>query len=194
MATRADVNMSFYMRFLLIGVVAVGYGLWAVYDGFVKYPQQRIRALKYQELAQTENFESEWVEYARSQGWSLENPGEPKTQADIYFNYALAAICLPLGLWMIFRVIRARGRWIEADETTLRGSWGQQLVFDQITRLDKRKWKNKGIAKVHYEEDGRRRKFVIDDFKFRREPTGEILRTVEAAIGHDKIGGGPPEA
>ena len=34
---------------------------------------------------------------------------------------------------------------------------------------------------------------MIDDFKFKREPTDEILAELEKRIGVDKITGGPPE-
>ena len=34
---------------------------------------------------------------------------------------------------------------------------------------------------------------MIDDFKFKREPTDQILAEIEKQIGHDKITGGPPE-
>jgi hypothetical protein len=64
--------------------------------------------------------------------------------------------------------------------------------MDQVTSLEKRQWRNKGIAKLIY-NDGKKRTFVIDDFKFKRGPTDEILAEVEKRIGHDKITGGPPE-
>ena len=47
----------------------------------------------------------------------------------------------PLGVW------RARGRWIESSDSGLTSSWGQSVDFDKIKSLDKRKWRNKGIAR-----------------------------------------------
>jgi hypothetical protein len=197
MAIRADSNMTFYLRYLLLGVVGVGWGLYSAYDGLIGYPNQIVRATKYHEiLEQTEesgDFAQQWTEYASSQGWPLEDPGEAKTQWLIYFNYLMAIVCIPLGAYLLFCVNRARGRWIESDGKTLRASWGPQLALDQITSLNKRQWRKKGIAKITYDDHGSQKRFVLDDFKFRREPTGEILRQVEARLSDEQITGGPPE-
>ena len=60
--------------------------------------------------------------------------------------------------------------------------------------LNKRKWRDKGIAKVTYRDGNRKRRFVIDDYKFHRHPTDAILYELEQKIGVDKITGGPPES
>jgi hypothetical protein len=197
MAIRAESNMTFYIRYLILGLVGVGFGLWAVYDGFIGFPNQIVRATKYREIAEetkdTDNFAQEWMKYAESQGWPLEDPGEPKSQIDIWFNYVLAVVCIPLGAYLLFCVARARTRWIEADERAIRASWGPEAPLDSIVGLNKRQWQKKGIAKVQYEDNGRRKQFVLDDFKFRREPTGRILRKVEAHLRPEQITGGAPE-
>ena len=72
-------------------------------------------------------------------------------------------------------------------------SWGQELEFSEITSLDKKKWKAKGIAKVKYQREGRKRRLVLDDWKYSTEPTVEILRDVEANIGLERIHRGAPE-
>ena len=75
----------------------------------------------------------------------------------------------------------------------MRSSWGQSFQFDQVESLDKRKWRNKGIANVVYRDGARKRRFVIDDYKFMREPTDAILYELEQRIGIEKITSGPPE-
>ncbi len=67
------------------------------------------------------------------------------------------------------------------------------MPLDQAVQLEKRQWRNKGIAKLRYHDGGRTRTFVVDDFKFKREPTDAILVEIEKQIGVDKITGGPPE-
>jgi hypothetical protein len=67
------------------------------------------------------------------------------------------------------------------------------VAFDQVESLEKRQWRNKGIAKLRYNDGGKKRTFVIDDFKFKRETTDKILAELENRIGVDKITGGPPE-
>ena len=89
---------------------------------------------------------------------------------------------------------RNRGRWIEASKTGIASSWGQNVDFDRVVSLDKKKWDKKGIAKVLYEDGNRRRRFVIDDFKFKREPTDRILRQLESRLQPEQITGGVPES
>ena len=108
-------------------------------------------------------------------------------------QYVMAAVTGAIGLWLLWGVWRARGRWIESSDAGLTSSWGQSLDFDKIVSLDKRKWRNKGIAKITYDDGRRNRRFVLDDYKFDRATTGEILREVEAKIDPDMITGGPPE-
>ena len=67
------------------------------------------------------------------------------------------------------------------------------VELDRIVSIDKKQWKDKGIAKITYEDGGRNRRFVLDNYKFDRHPTTEILRQIEANVGPDKIVGGPPE-
>jgi hypothetical protein len=90
-------------------------------------------------------------------------------------------------------VWRSRGRWIEADETGLTSSWGQRFDYDQVLAVEKRIWRSKGIAKIKYEDGKRKRRFVLDNYKFKRRETDAILYELEGRIGPDKIVGGPPE-
>ena len=193
MPIRADVNMRFYMRFAFISAACTVMCVWSLYDGLVKYPNQRERALKFVEYKE-QNKKQEWKELAAQRGWHPGNPGEPKSEADIMGQYVMAAVTGTLALIFVIVIAAARGRWIEVDGSGLRSSWGQQLSFDQIININKRKWANKGIAKIRYRENGRTRRFTIDDFKFVREPTDEILRTVESHVDADQIVGGLPEA
>ncbi len=59
--------------------------------------------------------------------------------------------------------------------------------------LNKRRWRDKGIAKIFYRDSARKRRFVLDDLKFMRIPTDAILLELEQRIGIEKIAGGPPE-
>jgi hypothetical protein len=191
---RAHANMRFFIRFLLIGLFSFVWGLYSLYDAAIGYPNQRVRAHKYEEFQEQENFETKWINFARDQGWPLQNPGEPQSDVNIFYNYAMAAICTPLGILFMVRVLRARGRWIEGDDSGVRASWGPEFTYDRVMRLEKRKWKGKGIAKVFFESGGGTKQFVIDDFKFKRHPTDEILCQLEAKIDPGLITGGPPEA
>lgn len=189
---RANHDPKFYYRFIFMAIAAFGFALYCLYDGFIGYPAQRERALKFEEFNE-ENRLSEWAPYARAKGWAEEAPGEPKSEADILMQFIMAGMCGAAALALLFVVWRARGRWIEADDTGIRSSWGQSLTYDQVTALDKRHWRKKGIAKIRYKDGGRRRTFVLDDYKFERDATDAILFDLEGRIGYDKIVNGPPE-
>jgi hypothetical protein len=147
--------------------------------------------LKYQEL-EKEDRVKDWPQFARDQGWPTDTPGAPKTDADFMVQYIMAAIAGSIGLWLLIVVLRSRGRWIEGTETGVTSSWGRGFDFDSVESLDKKRW-NKGIAKVKYREGKRKKQFVIDNYKFKRQETDTILRALESKIGADKIVGGEPE-
>lgn len=189
---RADVDGRFYLRFLLIGVAAIGFALWSLYDGVIKYPNQRERALAYLKLVE-EDRQTEWKEVAREQGWPTRRPGKLRTSADIMFQYMMASVAGTVGLGFLVVVLRAHGRWIEATPSGIRTSWGQQCDFDRVLTLNKKRWREKGIAKITYQEGNRKRRLILDNYKYDRYVTNEILHDLESRIGEEKIVGGPPE-
>jgi hypothetical protein len=197
MAIRTVSDRRYYRRFIIIGVLALGWAVYCLYDGFIGYPNQRERALAFQRLEEEHRGDVEvldkWHSYAQERGWSTAFPGEPKTQGDIYMQFVMAAGTGAIGLWLLWGVLRTRGDWIEQTDSGLSSSWGQTLDYDQVLSIDKRKWRNKGIAKIRYQDGGRKRRFVLDNFKFQRDTTDRILYELESHVGHDKITGGPPE-
>ena len=192
MVIRAERDPRFYLRFVIIGWAAIGFALWSLYDGAIKYPRQRERGLLFEKLME-EGKGEQWDEEATARGWPIDFPGEPKSEADITMQYAMAALAGTIGALVLLGVWRSRGRWIEAGETGITSSWGQSFNYDQVLALDKRQWRNKGIARVKYDDGTRKRRFVIDDYKFKRKETDDILYELEGRIGPDKIMGGPPE-
>ncbi len=199
MPIRAHIAKGFVLRLAAVAVVSTGFALWALYDGSVGYPQQRERALKYQELAGEDELMDEreqmhWDMVASDHGWPLEDPGPPKTKYDIAMQYIMVASIAPVGLLFLYFLVRNWGRWVEADESGLNTSWDQALYYDQIVSLDKKQWKDKGIARVHYDQDGRKARLVLDDFKYDFKPIKEILLAVEAHLEADQILNGPPES
>jgi hypothetical protein len=105
----------------------------------------------------------------------------------------MAGIVGVVALLLLSIPLRARARWIEGSDTGITSSWGQSFNYDQVLELNKRQWRSKGIAKVTYQEGNRKRRFVIDDYKFSRYPTDDILYALEQNIAPERITGGPPE-
>jgi len=192
MTIRTTTDSRYYARFLLIGFAAFAFALWSLYDGAIKYPRQREQALAFQKLA-ADDRGGEWFEYARQRGWPTDPPGEPKTDADIVMQYILVAVSATVGLLLLIVVLRSRGRWIELNESGLEASWGQRVDVDRIVSVNKKRWRDKGIAKIKYEHGRWTRRFVLDNYKYDRQTTDMILYELEAKIGTDKIVGGLPE-
>lgn len=192
MTIRAKINSRHLLRLAVIGSFCIGLSLWSLYDGLVGWPNQRVRALAFQELDQQDRLE-EWRDYAIERGWDVVNPGPPKTPTEINNQFFMVGIAGIAGLWIFIHLLRSMGRWVEADGSGLVNSRGHQLQFEQITALDKKKWGKKGIAKIQYQANGKKKQFVLDDFIFQREPTDAILLLVEEKIGHEKIVNGKPE-
>jgi len=189
---RADVDSGFYTRFKLICVVAFGFSMWSLYDGAVTYPAQQVRAEAYLELPEDGRSQA-WKEIAAEGGWPTQPPGEPKTTGNIVMQYFMAVVAGTASLVLLVVVLRARGRWVESNESGMTSSWGQSFEFDQVVSLDKRLWKGKGIAKIKYAHGKRKKRFVLDNYKFNRQALDVIIYDLESQIGADKIVGGPPE-
>lgn len=189
---RAERDASFYTRFLLMGIAALGVMGWFFYDGGIKYPAQAVRAKAFLEIPAEERDEK-WPVLAREKGWSIEDPGKPKTQFDIVVQFVMGTAAGLVGLTMLINVWRSRGTWVEADDSGVTTSRGQRMEFDQVLSIDKKKWRSKGIAVVKYNDGGRTRKLVLDNFKYMRDDLDAILRRTEAAAGFEKITGGPRE-
>ena len=139
----------------------------------------------------------EWEAFATERGWSTSIPEESKTEEDfktsIVMQYSMFIVAGLIGMWLISIPLRARGRWIESTDGGITSSWGQSFNFDQVENVEKRQWRSKGIARVTYADSGRRRRFVIDDYKFDRHKTDAILYELEQHIDPELITGGPPD-
>jgi hypothetical protein len=192
MLVKAHITAKYLARWGMIALFCFGAALWFLYDGTITYPRQRERALKYEEL-QEEDRASEWEEIAQQRGWPTEDPGQPKLEIEFLVQRVIAGVLAVVAIPFTFLLFRTRGRWIESTETGLRTSWGPELEFSQINALDKRTWKSKGIAKIHYDHNGRRRRLVLDDWKYQTDPTTTILRAVESNIDLARIHGAAPE-
>ena len=189
---KANIDRKYMWRLGLTALAFLGIALWFLYDGAITYPRQRERALMFQELEEEDRL-GQWREITSQRRWPPEDPGKPKEEFEIYFQLVIAALAALPGSLYSFLFLRTRGCWIEVNETGLRTSWGPQLEFGQIVAIDKKKWKSKGIARIHYRQDGRRRRLLLDDWKYNAEPTRAILREVESHLDASQIGGGLPE-
>jgi hypothetical protein len=207
MPIRADNDPRYSRKFLFIGLFAAAYALYFLYDGAIGYPARRVRGFEefksdYKAMftdpitsaMDVTDFEAhadesrleKWHEYVHER----DIPSAP----DVTMQFIMAGLTGSIAAFLLSIPLRARGKWIEVDEQGLVSSWGDGFNFDQVELVNKRQWRSKGIAKVTYRDaGGRKRRFVIDDYKFDRYPTDAILYELEQRIEPEKIVNGPPE-
>ncbi|MCI0334914.1 MAG: hypothetical protein L0228_17015 [Planctomycetes bacterium] len=197
MAIRSENDPRFSRRFLFMGIAAIGFALYCLVDGTIRYPHKQERAIAFEKLY-ADNQVDQWEEFALERGWSTSIPEQSKSEEEyrtsIMQQYAMFVVAGLVGLWLVSIPLRARGRWIESTDTGITSSWGQSLNFSDVVNLEKRQWRSKGIAKVTYLENGRKQRFVLDDYKFDRQKTDAILYELEQHIDPALITGGPPES
>ena len=200
MNLRTDINPRYLVRLAIVGLMCTGMCLYCIKDGVVTWPNQRKYALEFQEYSKIhadldeKERADKWNEGAiASHGWKSDLLKKPRTKYDINGQFAMAAVAGLIGLIFLTKLLSNRKRWIEADEKRLRSSQKREVALDAISALDKKKWANKGIAKVLFQTNGKNREIVLDDCNYDRDTTQAILRHVEANIDHAKIINGKPE-
>lgn len=180
----------------LAGGMCLVFGLYFLYDWKVGYPKKNDIAAK-QEWFEKEllpSYESakqagklvewraeaqskgwptgkgeeapKWVPYAAAKGW----PEKPKrfTQQEIdeqwWWGMGTIMIAGAVGV----AVLISRRRTLSAGFDHLVTPNGVTVRFEEVYRVDKRKWENKGLAYLWYRPGGlgAGKKAVIDDLKF----------------------------
>jgi len=211
MRIRAENDPRYSRKFLIMGVCAIGFALYCLYDGLVGYPGKRERGFATFKMERAKSQHETMFSRGENQAMSFEEfdaiadehhrkiwdqfvhevdiPTGPK----IVMQFIMAAGSALIGAAFLLGPLRSRGRWIEASDDGIISSWGESFRFDEVEAVNKRQWPKKGIAKVTHVSGGRRRTFVIDDFKFQRYPTDAILYELEQRIDQDRITNGPPE-
>ncbi len=197
MTLRANFSKSWLRRYLWVAAICFAGAAWCLYDGLVAYPGQLEIARAYEGLQREDptglELEKRWRDLTEERGWSDETPRKAEEiEHGINQQWMMAAIAFLIGFPVLLVYFRSRGSWVESTENGLRTSWGQEVDFQQVTRLDKSRWQKKGIARAAYSDAGRQRIFVFDDFKFEREPIGQMLERLEQRLQPDQISDGSP--
>jgi hypothetical protein len=152
-----------WRRYILV-IVIFGYGLYSLYDGFVRYPRANAAATK--------------------QGLEI----LPYPGYDVPFNQAFGVALPPLSViflgWIVYT---SRGKY-EFDGINVSTPGSGSISVKSIRRVDRSKWDRKGIAYLHYQVPGSSKLGVItlDDFIYERIPTDEIYRQISLAVDGNK--------
>jgi hypothetical protein len=169
-------------RYLIVAM-CVGWGVYSIYDGFVKYPRANEAAVQ-KEVERVETASGQTVTPAQREDirskTTLPHPGW-----DVPFNRGAGIILPPLGIALLaWALYNSRGEYrLAADQLHIPGH--PPIPLDNIRKIDKRLWERKGIAYIEYEVPGstERRQFKLDDFVYDRQPTDAIFEQIEKHVG-----------
>lgn len=189
MACRAVISSSYLIRLALLGGMFTFWFSWCMYDGYVNYPRQREISRAYASF-KDEGRIDQWADYAQERGWpdgTTGDPGKDHSDMDIYTQYIMGYGVLPFALLFGVSFFRSIGRWMTSSENGLEASWGQKVAFDQVTGLDKTRWRSKGIAVVQYMDQSKKRRLILDNFKFSPDEIGEMVSDVESRLSPEQI-------
>lgn len=202
MKIRANSNSKFLRRFLLIAAVCFGYLLWASYDIVITSPKGMKKTNEYWVEAEEDGVKvwkqrhsgEEWTRILKENHWPVGAPKTPPAAAGfLYFNCALAFVCLIGGGLATHKFLRANNTWIELEGDQFQTSWGEAFGVNEIQSIDKKRWERKGVAQIAYSSQGARNVFVLDDFKYMRDETDEILYQIEQQLSDEQIINGKRE-
>lgn len=188
---RAAVDQKFFLKFLLVFFGCLAFSGWCLYDGLVAAPKKLTMALAYESLPDDDNRRDAWRELAQSQGWPTITPQKSSKEVRNFIGsqFLMIFLCAMIGIPALLKWMSGQGTWVEGDESVIRNSKGVEVPVESITKIDKRKWRDKGIAKIHYETNGKAKKFVMDDFKYHRESMGELMKFAEANLTAEQVDG-----
>jgi len=182
MAIRANISSGYRRKLALIGIFLAGFGLWAGYDAFIKYPPEYEKYNAFLSL-KNEGRQADWPTIAQEKGWPEEEP-KARNDGHFYFNYAILGVMLPVGLFFIYSAATAGKRWIMLDDQNILSTHaGKQTPLNRIVDLNEKRWKEKGIAIVTYQDDqGQQHRIVLDDFNYELQPTRDIFKRVKETL------------
>ncbi len=185
---RADVYQPFFRKFLWVFLGCTAFAGWCLYDGLVAYPQKLTQAEAYEQLPEDGRRDA-WMELATEEGWPTITPAKTAEDIrhDIGSQFMMVVLCMLFGIPALLKFMSGQGTWVEGDETVIRNSKGQEVPIDAITKIDKKKWEAKGIAKIFYEVDGKQKKFVMDDFKYDRKAMAQLMEFAESNLEEEQV-------
>lgn len=171
----ARVDFQYRWRTWALCILFLGFALWSLRDGFVKYPQEN-------------------AAWARLDPRVNRPPKPPHEESSVAFNQIagvlLVLLVIPFTAW---RAYRSRGRYV-LEGNTLSVPGHPPLKLDDIRNLDLVQWDRRGIAAIEYGAPGQAgRKLYLNDMIYERSATDRIVERVEKHLeAQDAAAGAEP--
>ena len=162
-----------FMLFMICGIAA-----WFLYDGYILWPNEAQRHAVYLEIkdmlidagdavdGESTSVRLAWERHAREMDYKRNIP-KARTDGDIkeqrVIGWIMTVVALLYGAWIAWN----HTRQVRVVGEIVIGASGQRVKLESITAIDRKKWKNKGIAYGIYEEGGKQRRLCLDEHKFK---------------------------
>jgi hypothetical protein len=181
MPAEARITPIWNKQKFLVAVFLIGIGGWFFSDAAIGYPHSNERWTAHEELVKS-GHESDWPAVAKSRGWTEKLPHKYYGKGDVIMQWVCGGFATVLGLLSLAYWLTQKGGVVRTDGEAVYSPAGTRIPFDAITGLGKKHWEQKGLATVLYQMDGRKGRFILDDYKFDREATHQILAEIEEKL------------
>lgn len=175
-------------RRLLMVAMLLGFSLYFFYDYKIGYPKDRAKYDQYwpvyQEMTEVKKDTKGWLALAKEKGW----PESPKlTDYDYKLKEQLIwGIGTGIGgLALLAAYLRNKDRTLRAGADHLITPEGTRIPFASVIKIDKRKWDNKALAYLWWQDGNTTKKAVIDDLVF--DGAGRVLDRLMAQFHGELI-------
>lgn len=167
----AGLTPWYFRRMIILLVMFFGFGAYFAYDWQIGYPKKKVIYERYLDYkAQGEEGLREWAKVSKEEGIDFENEAEMAPfkvdDGKIQQQFWGMVVCFLIGAVVAVFFLRSLGTKLGVDERALRLPRRAPVPFGDIRVVDTRKWLNKGLARVVWEESGSSRKGVIDGMKY----------------------------
>ena len=178
MEVTARVSKEWRRRMLFMLFMISGIAAWFLYDGYILWPEEAQRHVEYLEIKDTlieagdavdgesTSVRLAWDRHAREMDYQRNIPKE-RMDDDIreqrVIGWVMIIGALLYGAWIAWN----HTRQVSAEGDIVIGASGERVDINSITAIDRKKWKDKGIAYGIYEEGGKQRRLCLDEHKFR---------------------------
>jgi hypothetical protein len=181
MPAEARVTKIWKQQKLFISLFLIAFGLWFFVDGKWTWPRSNERWLEHDRF-EKEKRSAEWPAYAKSRGWKTDAPHKYYDKDDLLAQFLFASACGLAGATAFLYWLLQKRRVVKSDAEAVYSPTGKRVPFGSITGLGVKKWESKGYATVRYEIDGRKGAFVLDDYKFERDPIHAIFAEIKQSL------------
>lgn len=153
------------LMFLMLAI----FSAWFFKDWKWGYPKKAAMYAEYQRITALPNGQEEWLKVSAEKGWP-KAPGDSdkitQDKIDEQRNFTFVMGAGALAVLITFLLNRGKVLTADAASFTPPGS-KTPIPFSSVFRVNKIKWRNKGLAYIHYKDaSGAEKKAVIDDLKY----------------------------